>query len=154
MKEFRNTGYFATQEGVVIGKKKILKLSLTPDGYNSVCLFYGGRAKTFLVHRIVAELFVKNTDNKCCVNHKDGNKTNNDYKNLEWVTIKENVNHFLTKISQRKHGEYPRSKLKFSDMLLIYNQYKNTGIYQKEIAKNYNVHITTVRRAISTIEKL
>lgn len=152
MREFRNTGYFVLPNGEILGKTKKLKMTTTPYGYNSVCLYFAGKGKTFLSHRMVAELYVENEENKCCVNHKDGNKKNNDYKNLEWVTIKENVNHFLTKISQRKHEEHPNSKLKFSDMLLIHNQYKNSGIYQKDIAKNYNVDISTVQRAIRIIE--
>jgi hypothetical protein len=65
-------------------------LQLTKDGYLSVNPTTAYRKR---VHRIVAELFIPNVDNKPIVNHKDCNKLNNHVDNLEWVTHKENSVH-------------------------------------------------------------
>lgn len=62
-------------------------------GYLAVDLYDGGKRSTERVHRLVAEAFVPNPDNKPEVNHKDGNKHNNNASNLEWVTSKENCRH-------------------------------------------------------------
>ena len=56
------------------------------NSYSSVSLNKNGVIITRGVHRIVAEAFVPNLENKPCVNHIDGNKSNNKYTNLEWVT--------------------------------------------------------------------
>ena len=63
------------------------------DGYPSVDVYQDGMRKTKRVHRLVAETFLPNPDNKPEVNHKDGNKHNNHVSNLEWVTSKENCRH-------------------------------------------------------------
>lgn len=62
-------------------------------GYLSVDLYENSKRKTERVHRLVAEAFVPNPDNKPYVNHKDGNKYNNNASNLEWATSKENCRH-------------------------------------------------------------
>ena len=49
--------------------------------------------KIHKIHRLLAEYFIPNPDNKPCVNHKDGNKLNNNLDNLEWATVSENTKH-------------------------------------------------------------
>ena len=70
-------------------KERILKLILQKPGYYNVSL----EGKKHLVHRLVATAFIENKNNFDCVNHKDGNKTNNIPDNLEWCNKNMNNNH-------------------------------------------------------------
>lgn len=72
---------------------KILKFNYDKQKYLLVHLCVNGVRKCKKVHRLVAEAFIENTNNKPYVNHKDGNKQNNNVDNLEWVTPSENNIH-------------------------------------------------------------
>ena len=74
-------------------KEKILKPFSNKDGYLIVNLCKEGKVKSRSVHRLVAQAFIPNPENKPEVNHKDENKSNNKVENLEWVTSKENNNY-------------------------------------------------------------
>lgn len=76
-------------------------------GYLYVCLSKDGISKKYKVHRIVAEAFLENKSNLPHVNHKDENKQNNHYLNLEWCDCAYN-NRYGTKrerISKTKTGK-------------------------------------------------
>lgn len=150
MKEFRDSGYFVFENGEILGKTKKLKKTDLPDGYQSVCLYINGSQKNFLVHRIVAETYLPNVESKPQVNHIDSDKKNNSVSNLEWVTSKENINHYRKKLGL---GEFPNSKLSFDEMVEIYRYYKEEGIYQKDLAQKYKVDRSTIVRAIKKIQK-
>lgn len=74
-------------------KRKILKLHTNDDGYFVLTLNKNGIQNGFRVGRLVAIHFVDNPENKKEVNHIDEIKSNDYYKNLEWTTPKQNVNH-------------------------------------------------------------
>ena len=76
-----------------IVKDKVLKPCLNNSGYFRVSMNLIGKRKDYFVHRLVAECFCPNPYNKDKVNHKDGNKHNNNASNLEWVTSSENNKH-------------------------------------------------------------
>lgn len=72
---------------------RILKGCKTSNGYLKVDLCKNGIVSTKTIHRLVAQAFISNSENKSQVNHIDENKTNNVISNLEWSTAKENINH-------------------------------------------------------------
>ena len=81
---------------------KWLKQLLTPSGYCTVTLYREGSTTRHpvLVHRLVANAFIKNIDNKPEVNHINFITTDNRIENLEWVTPLENISHSI------KHGRH------------------------------------------------
>ena len=78
------------RRGVI--KSRELKTSDNGKGYRNVMLFNNGR-KMLYVHRLVAEAFIEKVEGKDFVNHKDGNKSNNNVDNLEWCNRSENMLH-------------------------------------------------------------
>lgn len=79
--------------GDLYKKSQMLRQNITPKGYRRLQLQDGDRRKNAMVHRLVAEAFVPNPDDKPIINHIDGNKVNNRVENLEWATHSENVIH-------------------------------------------------------------
>ena len=74
-------------------KGRIKSTSIRPNGYENVILCKNSKSKGYSVHRLVAQAFIPNPENKPQINHIDENKANNKVSNLEWVTRKENINH-------------------------------------------------------------
>lgn len=72
--------------------KKFLSPRINNKGYLRVALSKSGVIKDFYIHRLVADAYIPNADNKPNVNHLDENPLNNNINNLEWVTQKENMN--------------------------------------------------------------
>lgn len=73
---------------------KIKSQRAKDNGYFVVDLYKDGVVETKHVHRIVAENFIENDENKATVNHIDGNKSNNAVGNLEWATPSEQNKHY------------------------------------------------------------
>ncbi len=83
--------YEITRDGKVINKHTGHTLAPQPNGKGYLRVSIG--KKLMFIHRLVAEKYIPNPENKPQVNHKDGNKLNNCVDNLEWVTNQENRNH-------------------------------------------------------------
>jgi len=73
--------------------KRYLTQRISTSGYLQLDLRVNGITKCYMVHRLLAEYFIPNPENKPCINHKDGNKLNNNLSNLEWCTYSENLVH-------------------------------------------------------------
>ena len=74
-------------------KDRILKPIRHNNGYYAVSLSKNNKHKIFLIHKLVAQAFIKNPNNYKCINHKDENKSNNYTDNLEWCNHKHNNNY-------------------------------------------------------------
>jgi len=71
----------------------IKKIRMLPNWYEQTMLCKKSKKKYFYTHRLVAQAFISNPENKPQVNHKDWNRANNNVENLEWVTCWENHKH-------------------------------------------------------------
>jgi DNA-binding transcriptional regulator YiaG len=136
--------YEITKNGDVINKKtgRKVKPQINGRGYYRVSI---GKKLKF-VHRLVAEKYIPNPDNKPQVNHIDGNKLNNRVENLEWVNNQENHDH-ARKIGLLKRGENCSwSKLSQDQVNFIR---EHSEISSREMAKVFgisNSHVREIRR--------
>lgn len=137
--------YNITREGEIINKRNghILKQQKNGKGYMRVSI--GGTR--YFVHRLVAEKYIPNPENKPQINHIDGNKANNSAENLEWVTNQENRDHAIS-INLHFCGEKcSYAKLTEKDVLFIReNQDKFS---RTELAKKFGVSRATIRDVIN-----
>jgi hypothetical protein len=86
-----NPNYLVTVDGKVFSltSMKFLAIIKKDNGYFRVKI----KDKSYYIHRLVAQTYIPNPENKATVNHMDGNKANNMLCNLEWATRSENVQH-------------------------------------------------------------
>lgn len=97
--------YLVSNYGRIYSKttNKILKQNVQSNGrYSAITLCKNNAIKTYRIHRIVAQSFISNPDNKPEVNHKDGNIFNNKVENLEWCTASENAKHSIHVLKNKK----------------------------------------------------
>lgn len=78
-------------------QEKILDGWISKEGYRKVSFYKDNKRKDYLVHRLVAESFIPNPNNKPFIDHIDTNRTNNKIDNLRWATQKENCNNVISK---------------------------------------------------------
>lgn len=156
--QISNLGRVKSLERIAITKigskqpvnERILVAGYDTAGYYRVALCKNAKSRTRKVHRLVAQAFIPNPENKKTVNHKNGIKDDNRVENLEWATYKENNDHaidtgLLIK-NCRKGDECSFSKLKGSDIPVL--RELNNTMKHREIAKIYNVHKSTIEGVV------
>ena len=130
---------------------KILKHSLL-EGYERVGLSNEDKRKQFLVHRLVAEAFIDNPENKPQVNHIDGNKLNNNVTNLEWVTSAENQKH-AWETGLQKITDEQREKMSSTRIRNETSKGKNNPMYGKKFSDEHREKISTALKGKFSGEK-
>ncbi len=130
--------------GQIFWEGKYRKITTRKDGYQVIWF----NKKLHYLHRILAEKFIPNPENKPCVNHIDGNPSNNSIDNLEWVTNLENNEH-----AKKNHlwGKNVINKRKFNEDQIqeIRSKYIPFKYGVKKIAQEYRVDYRTIWNIIN-----
>ena len=149
-----NQHYYISDEGYVYSEKsnKLLKYRRSTDGYWNYGLSFRKKLKFVSAHRLVALTYLTINPYKPYVNHKDGNKSNNHFSNLEWVTPSENIKHaYKTGLKSNRGDKHPRKKLTEEIVIILRARFKNEKLKYSDIAKEYNVKATTISKAVRGI---
>lgn len=135
--------YHVSSNGEVTNTRtgRVLKYDLSSGGYRRVTLSQDGNLKRVFVHRLVAQHYIPNPYNYPHVNHKDGDRLNNEKDNLEWCTPSQNIQHGWDRDSER----VPHNK-KYSDSYIV--QIRSELGNTKEAARQLGIHTSTVQRAV------
>lgn len=143
--------YKISNFGNIKSNIKTLKQHIEKAGYCRVTLYNNYKTRLVRVHRLVAEEFIPNPENKRTVNHKDTNKQNNQIDNLEWATYKENMKHACDNNLVANKERQGLSKLNIEDVNKIRTLYKNKLFSQRQLAKKYNVCQRTITMIVNNI---
>lgn len=127
--EVSTLGNFRSKDRIVGYKKggtrnypgKPLKTETILEGYQRIVLMKKGIKKRYMCHRIVAQEFIPNPNNKPYVNHIDGNPANNRVENLEWCTQEENEQHSINILGKTMKGKTNPKRIKCIETGVIYS---------------------------------
>jgi len=125
-------------------RKKWLKQNNNGHGYSIVTFSVNNDRNDRKVHRLVADAFIENPDNKPQVNHKNGIKSDNCLSNLEWVTRRENQQHACD------NNLNLRFKLSYDTKILICRIYRTFNVRQNRLADHFKVAPSNISYIIKT----
>lgn len=153
--EISNKGYIRSIDREVFcknGRKRFFKgreleFKTKSNGYKFIVLYKNGVGKNFYAHRLVICNF--NSESELEVNHKDGNKTNNDIRNLEYCTHSENLKHAYKNGLKKKGEEHKQAKLSENDVVFIRENYKPN--HEQYGAKSLSILFGVSKATISRI---
>lgn len=130
-------------------KPKLLKPVKRKDGYLRITLSKDTVEKKFYLHRLIAMVFCEGFKEGLEVNHKDFNRSNNNFSNLEWVTPSENQKHvYREKRRCVKNINHPRASFTIADIKSIRKLYKN-GESAIKISRKYDRSLSTIKDIVS-----
>jgi hypothetical protein len=152
MKRFRDTNYYVNEYGDVFHNGKQLKPIMNrrynkgvavKDKYYYISIWREGIRKSYSIHRLVAELYVPNPNNLPEIDHKDNNRFNNHYTNLEWVSGEENRD-------RARETGVSGHKLTDDDVRYIRENYKKkskdfSGV---KLSQMFNIHESQISRLV------
>jgi len=130
------------------------------SGYWSVYLSHNGFTKAYRTHRLLAMMFIKNSNNYPHINHIDGKRDNNNLKNLEWCTPSMNALHSFNVLNRKRYtGKEPfmknfydgARKLGISRRKLNEDQVKfirNSGLTIYKLSKQFNMNEKTIKNIL------
>ncbi len=119
------------------------KMIVSPKGYVNTCFDRGKHS----VHRLVAQKFIPNPENKGTVNHKNGIKTDNRVCNLEWLTQKENNQH-AHDTGLKGMLQLRQRKLTMEQAREIRSKYKTGDYLQRGLAKEYGINYGNISKLL------
>ena len=131
---------------------KRLVSSLGPTGYLFVRLTReDGTKKNFILHTLIAKLFIDNPEKKPQVNHKDLNRLNNHVGNLEWATALENMRHAVVERRKRGIKRKNKSDVLYEDALEIRRLRQEKKLTYRELAEIFKLNINTIYKIVKGI---
>lgn len=128
---------------------RLMVQKTSKNGYKVAHLRSGGTSYYPSVHKLVAEAFILNKENKPTVNHKDGDKSNNFASNLEWATFSEQMNHAVKLNLLEKRG-FPKFSKKFKKEVHDYYHLNNLSIY--ELSVMFGISERTAGRIVKEVK--
>ena len=138
---------------VIHHQKEVIMNQVNANGYFHTNLRDGKTRRMKLIHRLVAEAFIPNPENKETINHINGIKTDNRVENLEWATRSENTLHAirtgLISVNSLKERAY-KGRIKRRRTILVYKDDNFIGEYSciKETAQALCIYTSNIHRAL------